>query len=316
MAFPWRLTPMLATAGAMPADDAAWSYEFKWDGYRALAGWDGRRFALTTRSGNDLTARFPELAGLPRALAGPTLLDGEIVAFDARGRPSFQLLQGRFPALAGGVASTAPLTLRLVVFDLLHQCGETLIARPYHERRARLLALGLEAEHWTTPSHREGGGPALLGAARRHGLEGVLAKRSDGHYLPGRRSPDWIKIKLTRREEFVVGGFTIGKELDAFSGLLLGAYDHPGAARLRYAGVVGTGFSALQRRALRQTLERSRVPSSPFAGPVARAHPIFVRPTLVVEVAYAEITHDGLLRHPSCQGIRIDKRPAEVVRRP
>lgn len=316
MPFPWRLTPMLATAGTLPVDDAAWSYEFKWDGYRALAGWDGKRFALTTRNGNDLTVRFPEFAGLPCALPGPALLDGEIVAFDAGGRPSFQLLQGRFPDLPGGMASAAPLTLRYVVFDLLYLRGETITGAPYRERRAQLHALGLEGEHWTTPSHCDGGGKALLAAAKRHGLEGVLAKRSDGLYLPGRRSPQWIKIKLTRREEFVVGGYTIGKVADAFAGLLLGAYDHPGADKLRYAGMVGTGFTEAQRRDLRRTLERQQVRTSPFASKVARPHPIYVKPTLVVEVAYAEITHEGILRHPSCQGVRLDKPAAEVVRPP
>lgn len=316
MAFPWRLTPMLATAGRLPAVDAQWSYEFKWDGFRALAGWDGRRFALTTRNGNDLTQRFPEFAGLPRALTGPTLLDGEIVAFDARGRPSFQLLQGRFPDLPGALVSAAPLTLRYVAFDLLHHQGVTLTGLPYRERRARLLDLGLEDAHWTTPSHREGGGTALLAMAKRHGLEGILAKRSNGLYLPGRRSPEWIKIKLTRRDEFVVGGYTIGKEVDAFAGLLLGTYDSPGAATLRYAGMVGTGFTLAQRRDLRRTLEGQRVRTSPFAGKVARPNPIFVTPTLVVEVAYAEITDDGVLRHPSCQGVRADKSAREVVRPP
>lgn len=316
MAFPWRLKPMLATLGQLPGDDHGWSYEFKWDGYRALAGWDGRRFALITRNGNELTARFPELAGLPRALAGPTLLDGEIVAFDGDGRPSFQLLQGRFPDLPGGAPDGVPLVLRYVAFDLLHHGGRSLVARPYRERRERLLALGLEDAHWTTPGHREGGGAALLAAARRHGLEGILAKRSDGLYLPGRRSPEWIKVKLLQREEFVVGGYTIGKEADAFAGLLLGAYDRPGASKLRYAGMVGTGFSAKQRRELRRTLERERIPVSPFAGKVARPHPLFVAPRLVVEVAYAEITNEGLLRHPSFQGLRPDKAPAEVVRPP
>ena len=307
---------MLATPGSLPADDRGWSYEFKWDGYRALAGWDGKRFALTTRNGNDLTARFPEFSALPTALPGPALLDGEIVAFDAHGRPSFQLLQGRFPDLPGGAPSAAPLTLRYVVFDLLHLAGTTLTGLPYRERRAQLLALGLEAERWTTPSHREGGGKAMLAVAKRHGLEGILAKRSAGLYLPGRRNPEWIKVKLTKREEFVVGGYTIGKVTDAFAGLLLGAYDHPGAEKLRYAGMVGTGFTHAQRRDLRQTLERQRVRASPFAGKVARTHAIFVEPTLVVEVAYAEITHEGILRHPSCQGVRVDKPAAEVVRPP
>ena len=316
MAFPWRLQPMLATLGELPGSDDGWSYEFKWDGYRALAGWDGKRFALTTRNGNDLTARFPELAGLPQALSGPTLLDGEIVAFDHEGRPSFQLLQGRFPDLPGGAPAGAPLTLRFVAFDLLHHRTQALIKRPYRERRARLLELGLEGEHWTTPGHREGGGAALLATARRHHLEGILAKRSDGLYLPGRRSADWIKIKLLQREEFVVGGYTIGKETDAFAGLLLGSYDTPGAPKLRYAGLVGTGFRAAQRRELRRALERQRVTTSPFAGKVGRPNPFFVAPTLVVEVAYAEITHDGMLRHPSFQGLRPDKPAREVVRPP
>jgi len=206
--------------------------------------------------------------------------------------------------------------VRFVAFDLLHVGRTALITRPYHERRARLLALGLDAPHWTTPGHREGGGRALLAAARRHDLEGVIAKRSDSLYLPGRRSPQWLKIKLVKREEFVVGGYTIGKDTEAFAGLLLGTYDRRGAATLRYAGMVGTGFTVAQRRDLRRSLDRQRSAKSPFAGPVARPHPIFVQPTLVVEVAYAEITQDGVLRHPSCQGVRADKDPSEVIRTP
>lgn len=301
---------MLATPGTLPADDAAWAYEWKWDGFRALVGWDGRRLRVTSRNGNDLTPRFPELADLPQALPGPTLLDGELVAFDAEGRPSFQLLQNRFPDLPGAGDGGTGSAFRYVAFDCLWR-GGLLLKRPYTERRERLAALRLEGEHWTAPGHRFGGGAALLAAARAHGIEGVVAKRPASSYLPGRRSADWIKVKVLLRDDFVIGGFSIGKEADAFAGLLLGWHAAAGAP-LTYAGLVGTGFTVVQRRALRLRLEGMRVRTSPFTGPVDRPDPRWVRPELVAEVAYSGITRDGRIRHPSFQGLRRDKLAAEV----
>ncbi|GAA3161805.1 hypothetical protein GCM10010531_11880 [Blastococcus jejuensis] len=313
--------PMLAAAsGDLPEDDAAWGYEFKWDGVRAVAAVRGGDLALTSRKGTDITVRYPELGRLPDALAGhDAVVDGEIVAMDDRGRPDFGALQNRMHRTGPEVARLAaanPVTY--LVFDLLSWDGEDLLAVPYAQRRARLDALGIAGHRWVATPWFEGNGSGVgadvLAASQENGLEGVVAKRLDSVYRPGVRGPDWRKVKNFRTQSVVVGGWRPGqgRRAGGIGSLLFGVPDDEG--RLVYAGHVGTGFSDQDLADLKRMLT-SRA-TSPFEGTLPRevtrdAH--WVEPDLVGEVAYAVWTAEGRLRHPSWRGVREDLEPDDVV---
>jgi len=317
---PEDLVPMLAAIGELPrADDARWGFEFKWDGVRALAHVRSGRVRLRARSGNDVTASYPELHRLPDVLAGhDAVLDGEVVALDARGRPDFGLLQGRMhrtgPEVAR-MAAAAPVTY--LVFDLLAVDGESLLGLPYTARRERLDALGLGSDRWVTTPWFRGNGEQVQAASLENGLEGVVAKRLDSPYRPGGRGPDWRKIKNIRSQSVVVGGWRpgAGRRAGGIGSLLLGVHDDRG--RLVFAGHVGTGFTAAALAELGELV--SPRSSSPFVGALPRevtrdAH--WVEPRIVGEVAFTEWTREGRLRHPSWRGLRDDLRPDQVVVEP
>ncbi|MDQ6915879.1 MAG: DNA ligase, partial [Actinomycetota bacterium] len=195
---PEHVVPMLAKLGELPRDEDRYGFEVKWDGVRAIAYLEPGRLRLESRNLNDVTAQYPEVRALARELGARTaVLDGEIVAFDAEGRPSFERLQQRMHlASASQVRRRAgAVPVVYVVFDLLHLDGETLMDLPYSERRARLEALDLNGAAWQTPRHHKGDGAALLAATAQRGLEGVVAKRLDSPYEPGKRSGAWIKVK-------------------------------------------------------------------------------------------------------------------------
>ena len=316
-ALPRDLRPMLATAGVLPADDEAWAYEVKWDGVRALVAVDAGRLTVVSRNGNDVTASYPELQGLVRQL-GPAsvLLDGEVVAMNAEGRTDFGRLQSRMHVGRPAAALQRATPVQLLVFDVLHLDGSSLLDRSYDERRTVLEGLGLQGEHWSVPPSFLGGGPAVLAATQAQGLEGVVAKRRGSPYCPGRRSDDWRKLKHVRRTSAVVAGWKPGEggRAGRIGSLLLGVQ---GAAGLEFAGHVGTGFSAATLAALGARLEPLRRDASPFATAVPREHArsaVWVEPVLVVEVEYTEWTRDGRLRHPSYKGLRDDVPAGEVVR--
>jgi bifunctional non-homologous end joining protein LigD len=246
------------------------------------------------------------------------VLDGEVVAFDAAGRPDFGTLQGRIhrtgPEVAR-LAAAAPVSY--LVFDLLAWDGESLLGRPYAERRERLDALGLGNDRWVTTPWFRGNGPVVQAASRENGLEGVVAKRLDSPYRPGGRGPDWRKIKNLRTQSVVVGGWRPGegRRAGGIGSLLVGVHDDAG--RLVFAGHVGTGFTAKALADLAPLLTPR--PTSPFADALPRevtrdAH--WVEPLLVGEVRYGEWTREGRLRHPAWRGLRDDLDPADVVVEP
>jgi bifunctional non-homologous end joining protein LigD len=315
---PTRIVPMLARAGSMPADERGWAFEIKWDGVRAIAYSQPGELRLQSRNLNDITDSYPELARLNRALSSHgAVLDGEIVAFDSNGRPSFGALQPRMHvgsrAVAKRLAATTPVTY--VIFDLLWLDGHSLMGLAYLERRERLKALELNGESWQTPDHVVGQGSALLQLTREQGLEGVVAKRVGSTYQPGVRTRDWIKIKTMGRQEFVIGGWTPGKgkRRERVGALLLGVYEPSGD--LRYVGRVGTGFSEAELERLSRLLAPLQRPTSPFrAGGRPPRDAVFVEPRLVAEIEFAEWTRTGSLRAPSYKGLREDKSPEEVVR--
>jgi bifunctional non-homologous end joining protein LigD len=310
---------MLATLGQLPAADIGWAFEMKWDGVRALVRVDRGRVRLTSRNDKDMTVSYPELHSLGDALPDTqAILDGEIVTFDGRGRPSFGKLQQRMhvgsSVAARELAKSDPAVL--LAFDLLHLDGYSLLELPYRERRELLLGLELAGPSWQTPPAFDGSGAAAVAASVERGLEGVVAKRLESHYLPGRRSPDWIKVKNIRTQEVVVGGWRPGKgrRADTIGSLLLGL---PGEQGLRYIGQVGTGFTDAVLDDLLGRLTRLARKSSPFVPDVPRADAKdarWVTPKLVGEVAFSEWTGDERLRHPAWRGLRPDKAPAEVVR--
>ncbi|HEY7135987.1 MAG TPA: non-homologous end-joining DNA ligase [Acidimicrobiia bacterium] len=316
---PERLLPMLATTAPLPGDDDRWAFEMKWDGVRALLAVRDRHVTITSRRGNDVTDRYPELHGLADALGSTeAVLDGEIVALDASGRPSFELLQPRMhvgsPATARQLASRAPVVCML--FDVLWLDGSLLLDAPYEERRTRLEHLALAAPSWQVPPAHHGDGQAVLEASRRLGLEGVVAKRLDSRYEPGRRSSAWRKIKVDRGQEFVVGGWLPGNgRLETHLGSLLVGYHDPTGA-LHYAGRVGSGIDEASRARLESLVATRRRGETPFVATPRLKGAAWVEPDLVVQVRFYEWTQAGILRHPRYEGLRDDIEAAAVVREP
>jgi bifunctional non-homologous end joining protein LigD len=311
---PDKIEPMLAKTGPLPRDDHRWAYEIKWDGVRAIAYVDGGRLRLASRNGRDITPRYPELRELGRALAGhEAVLDGEVVAFDAEGRPSFQRLQGRMHLTSDHVvrrlAQSEPVAY--VLFDLLWLDGHSLPALPYSERRERLLALDLSGPTWQTPASHVGDGAAMLEASRARGLEGIIAKRLDSPYTPGRRPGTWVKVKNVRSTEVVIGGWLEGEgRRSGRLGALVVGYYEDGA--LRYAGRVGTGFDEAELNRLGGLLAPLARADSPFEGRQPPRETHFVEPELVATVNYGEWTQARTLRHPVYKGLRDDLAPENV----
>jgi bifunctional non-homologous end joining protein LigD len=317
---PEHLEPMLATPGALPPAevDDQWGFEMKWDGVRTLARVEGGRVTLTSRNDIDMTVAYPELRALGEQL-GTTqvLLDGEIVTFDAQGRPSFGRLQKRMHVSSAAVASrlAASDPAILLLFDILHLEGQSTVGLPYRDRRNLLEGLALSGAAWQTPPAFSGNGTEAVRISQEQGLEGVLAKRLASLYIPGRRSPDWVKVKNIRMQEVIIGGWRpgSGRREDTIGSLLLGL---PGNDSLLYAGKVGTGFTQAALADLMKRLKPLSQKANPF-GDIPRAdarEAQWVRPETVGEVVFTEWTSQGRLRHPAWRGLRPDKRPDQVKR--
>lgn len=318
---PDRVAPMLATSTSdLPRDDAAWGYEFKWDGVRAVVYVDGGRPRAMSRNDRDITGSYLELRAMAASLGSRQLiLDGELVALDADGRPSFGVLQSRMHVTDGAAVrrlmASTPVTY--LVFDLLYVDGRSLLDQPYSTRRELLDELELSGASWHTPPWFAGGGAAVLDASKEQRLEGILMKRLDSPYTPGTRSKNWLKLKNLRMQEVVIVGWKPGEggRKGAIGSLLLGVPDNSG--ELVYAGHVGTGFTEAMLRSLQSALTPLATAASPFTTATPKAHSRdahWVMPTLVGEVTFSEWTRDGRLRHPSWRGLRPDKRAAEVRR--
>jgi bifunctional non-homologous end joining protein LigD len=317
---PAQFRPMLATAGELGTDDAAWAYEMKWDGLRAIATITGGMVTLYSRTGRDVTGTYPELAGLAAAAGGhDVVLDGEIVAFGGGEWPSFEALQQRMNVAAASqvrrLAGEIPVTY--LAFDLLFAGGRSLTDRPYTERRARLDELAVDGPRWQTP-------PAFIGipgadvqaVSRQHGLEGIMAKRRASRYEAGRRSSSWRKIKNVQRQEFVIGGYRPGEGVrtDQIGSLIVGVYGPEG---LTFAGHVGTGFTRQTLAMLIARLAPLRRKTTPFGDtipPDQARGAVWTEPEVVIEAEFALWTSAGRLRAATYRGIRDDKNPADVVR--
>jgi bifunctional non-homologous end joining protein LigD len=317
---PALIRPMLAVLrDELPRDQDNYAYEFKWDGVRALVYVEGGRPRVLSRNDRDVTASYPELRDMAEALGSREIvLDGEIVALDAAGKPSFEALQSRMHVTNSAQVKrlTAQVPVTYLVFDVLHLDGRSLLDEPYVERRRVLESLQLSGPSWQTPPHFEGDGDAVFAASRAQGLEGVLAKRLDSRYYPNKRSDCWLKVKNLRTQEVVIGGWKPGegRRAGAIGSLLLGV---PGDDGLEFVGHVGTGFTEAMLRDLEGDLAPLARDDAPFATAVPREHARsarWVEPRIVGEVAFSEWTREGRLRHPAWRGLRPDKAPDEVVR--
>lgn len=305
---------MLAVPGKLPASDAGWGYEFKWDGVRAIGYVQSGQLRLFSRNDREVTLGYPELTHVPDLLGGvPAILDGELVAYH-QGVPNFGAIQERMHIRNPSAQLVARVPVTYYLFDVLHLGGHSTLTLPYTQRRDLLAELALEAESVRTPPYFEGSGTDVLEASKAQRLEGILAKRLDSTYTPGRRNPAWLKVKVTNQQEVVVGGWRPGQGRRAgmVGSLLLGL---PAGDRLRYVGHVGTGFTEAMLRDLTERVGALGRRTSPFSTEIPRDHARdarWVEPVLVGEVEYAQVTLDGMLRHASWRGLRPDKDPAEV----
>lgn len=300
---------MLAVRWPAIFTDPAWAFELKWDGVRTLLFAEPSGVTLRSRTGNDTTRTYPELTAFDPGR--PVILDGEVVALDDGGRPSFERLQQRMnvsaPALVARKSAAVPITF--VVFDMLYD-REPIIERPWVERRRRLGELELPQPF--VPSGSVDGDPEpMWHFVEQRGIEGIVAKRHDGTYRPGMRSPEWRKISHFRTVRAVVAGYTAGDRgrTGSFGSLVLGLYD---GAALRWVGLVGSGFGDEQLRVIRQALDQMVTAESPFEDRVESPRPVtWVHPQLVAVVQYKEWTEAGRLRAPSFKGFTTD--PPETV---
>lgn len=303
----WYVEPMKAL-GVASIPRGSWKLEMKFDGWRALVTLDRGRVELWSRNQRPLSAKFPALAtALLKLRAQQAVLDGEIVALDDKGRPSFQLLQR-----LGQLRKQPPLFIYL--FDVVRVDGRSLLDAPLEDRQQALRRLLKHAppgvrlsEVFDVPPQR------LLAAARHHGWEGIIAKRAGSLYEPGERSGAWLKCKIRLEQEFVIGGFTPPRSSRVgFGAVLLGYYNSDD--ELIYAGKVGTGFSHADLLALHEQFKRLQRARCPFRDKPPERNATWVRPLLVCQVAFAEWTSDGLVRQGSFLGLRHDKSAPEVVR--
>ena len=311
-----KIKPMTATVVTAVPREPGWGFEVKWDGIRAITFVEGGEVCIQSRNLLDVTSQYPEVGELGKARPDlDTVLDGEIVAPDEDGRPQFSRLQQRMhqtsPTIVNAQMKVFPVSY--MIFDILSRGGESTVGLPYVERRALLESLELSGPWWQTPAYHVGDGEAVLAASKAQGLEGVVAKRLNSIYEPGRRSRAWLKIKNKNRQEFVIGGWSpgTGNRSGRFGALLLGYYD---GDRLVYAGHVGTGFTRQMLDDLVRTLEQLRRDTSPFDPAPKVPGAVWVEPELVCEVEFTEWTNDGVLRHPSYKGLRDDKAARDVVR--
>ncbi|MEY2445289.1 MAG: bifunctional non-ous end joining protein LigD [Ilumatobacteraceae bacterium] len=290
MTLRYPVVPMKAAIGNLPPDDENWAYEIKWDGYRTLGFVDGGRTRWQSSNLIDVTAKYPELADFGASVNAPSaIIDGELVVLDEEGRPSFELMQQHATQVA------------FYAFDVLSIDGRDTISLQYEMRRELLAGLVEAGQNWMVPAHRIGEGEALVAATVERGLEGVMAKRLGSLYVPGKRTPNWRKVKNRRTVEVVIGGYKpgAGNRETTFGSLLVGVAI-PGG--LKFAGGVGTGFNQRMLRELSAKLAKLRTKDCPFMTLPPREYTrdaFWVRPDLRAKVEITEFTNEGYVRHSS-----------------
>src|SRR5258707_5218494 len=309
-AMPARVEPMLATLAEHPFSDPNWLFEIKWDGVRALARIENGTLTLRSRTGVDIAKRYPELSSLPSALAARhAILDGEIVALDEQGHSNFERLQERMHVHAPSESLVTRIRVVYFAFDLLYCDGYDLREAPLLERKQLLQCLLYTSERFRYADHQLEHGKELFALAEQNGLEGIVAKRVDSPYVSD-RSPYWVKLKITKTVDAVVGGWTEARTSALpFGSLLLGLYQ---GKKLRFIGHVGSGFDAKKLRELSSRLKELAVPACPFdAVPETNEKPSWISPALVARVKFSGWTQEQVLRHPVFLGLREDARPTD-----
>ena len=315
--FPKTLKPMLATLVDAPFDDPDWQYEVKWDGYRALAFINKGTVELMSRNNKSFDEKFYPIHQALSAIKINAVVDGEILVLDEKGRSNFSDLQNW--------RSEADGELVFYVFDLLWYEGKNLMDLPLSDRQAILKAVfPIDDDRLRLSQVFKANGLDFFRAAERMGLEGIIAKKSSSTYSPNNRSKEWLKVKVSKRQEVIIGGFTKNEDtVKQFSSLLLGVYDQ---GVFTYVGKVGTGFSVKVQKEMMAQFEPLITSKSPFntepdVNKASRFRPnppkakaTWLKPELVCEVAFSEVTSDGVFRHPSFQGMREDKNAKEVIR--
>ena len=307
---PSRVEPMLATLTDRPFSDPNWLFEIKWDGVRALARIENGALTLRSRTGVDMDKRYPELASLPDVLAArQTILDGEIVALDTRGHSDFELLQERMHVRAPSKNLLSRVPVVYFVFDLLYCDGYDLRETPLLDRKQLLYRLLRTSEQFRYSDHQLEHGKELFGLAEQNGLEGIVAKRADSPYV-GDRSPYWVKLKITKTVDAVVGGWSAPRSAALpFGSLLLGLYQ---GKKLRFIGHVGSGFDAKKLKEVTSKLQEFAAPACPFdTVPETNERPSWVSPVLVARVKFSGWTQEHSLRHPVFLALREDARPMD-----
>lgn len=308
--FPSAIRPMQAVSTEAPFRSEEYLFEVKWDGIRCVAFVDEKgRVRLQDRGLRDLTGLLPELQELGRRVEGPAVLDGELVVMDSEGRPDYHLLRRR---LSRGPEGSGKVALGYIAFDLLYAHGRSLLRWPLVRRRARLKRVATSGGPVFVPDHIETEGVELFEACLERGLEGVMAKHRDSPYVPGQRSPFWLKIQAVKRDDFVVVGWTAGRGREPFGSLLI-AYHEEG--RLLFCGAVGGGFDEEASSAIGAALGSLASERCPLQPPPVITAPVrWCRPQLVVSVRYSEWAPDGTLRFPIFDTLRPEVQPWECVR--
>src|SRR5438552_7739330 len=305
-----RIEPLLATPADRPFSAPNWLFEIKWDGVRALARIENDALTLRSRTGVDIAKRYPELASLPDALAARrAILDGEIVALDAQGRSDFERLQERMHVRAPNENLVVQIPVVYFVFDLLYCDGYDLRETPLLDRKQLLHRLLRTSEQFRYSDHQLEHGKELFGLAEQNGLEGIVAKRADSPYV-GNRSPYWLKLKITKTVDAVVGGWSAPRSAALpFGSLLLGLYQ---GKKLRFIEHVGSGLDAKTQKEVTSKLKELAAPACPFdTVPETNERPSWVSPVLVARVKFSGWTQEHSLRHPVFLALREDARPLD-----
>ncbi|HSS92863.1 MAG TPA: non-homologous end-joining DNA ligase [Candidatus Dormibacteraeota bacterium] len=305
--FPAELRPMQAASAEAPFSSPEYFFEVKWDGLRCMLFRDPEgKVHLQDRGLNDLTADLPEVTAAASRVPPGSVIDGEVVATDPDGRPDYTRLRER---LAGGAARRDQIPVAYLAFDALYLDEKPLVRQPLVRRRARLRKAVEAGGHIFVPDHIEEDGVELFEACLERGLEGVVAKHSQSPYVPGQRSPFWLKVKAVKSDDFVVIGWT---GHDPFDALVVGYHED---GRLLPCGTVGGGYEEATVEAIKGSLLDLATDSSPLDPPPIMTRPVhWVRPELVVSVRYSEWSPDGTLRFPIFNGLRPEVHPAEAVR--
>ncbi|HEY5392546.1 MAG TPA: non-homologous end-joining DNA ligase, partial [Hanamia sp.] len=313
--FPGKISPMLATLVNEPFDKPGWQYEVKWDGYRAIAFVKNGKVELSSRNSKSFNDKFYPLFNELQTWKMNVILDGEIVSLSEKGKADFSSLQGW--------RSEADGQLVYYVFDILWYEGNDLMQLPLQHRREILKSILPVSENVKLSENFDTNGIEFFKLAQDMSLEGIMAKREDSLYFPGNRSKDWLKIKTQERQEVVIGGFTKNENSSKiFSSLLVGVFENK---VLHFTGKIGTGFTVKLQKDLMEKFESLITNECPFQNEPdvnqpsrfrpnpPKAEATWLKPELICEVSYREMTRDGVMRHPSFEGLREDKKPGEVI---